>query len=70
MLGPDWPERYGAPVFFKIEAGQVFAVEPIIYIKPPEIGYDFHTGLEEDAVVGAEGARYIGTPQTELILIR
>ncbi|MCZ6695720.1 MAG: M24 family metallopeptidase [Acidobacteria bacterium] len=70
MLGPDWPERYGDPVFFKIEPGQVFAVEPLIYIRPDEIGYDFHTGLEENLVVEKEGARYIGTPQTELILIR
>ncbi len=70
MLGPDWPERYGTPVFFKIEPDQVFAVEPIIYIKPPEIDYDFHVGLEEDVVVGKDGARTIGTPQTELILIK
>jgi Xaa-Pro aminopeptidase len=70
MLGPDWKERYGDPVFFKIEAGQVFAVEPLIYITPPEIGYEFHTGLEEDLVVESGGARYIGTPQTSLILIR
>jgi Xaa-Pro aminopeptidase len=70
LLGPDWPERYGDPVFFAIEPDQVFAVEPLIYIKPPEIGYDFHTGLEENLVVGKDGARFIGTPQTSLILIR
>jgi Xaa-Pro aminopeptidase len=70
MLGPDWPERYGDSVFFKIEPGQVFAVEPVIYTRPPEIDYEFHTGLEEDLVVESEGARYIGKPQSELILIR
>jgi Xaa-Pro aminopeptidase len=70
MLGPDWPERYGDPVFFAIEPGQVFAVEPLIYIRPEEIDYDFHTGLEENLVVTENGARYIGTPQTDLILIR
>ncbi len=70
MLGPDWPERYGDTVFFEIEPGQVFAVEPLIYTRPLEIDYDFHTGLEENLVVESEGARYIGTPQTELILIR
>lgn len=68
-LGPDWPERYGAPVFFRIEPDQVFAIEPILYIRPPEAGYDLHIALEEDVIVGASGARYIGTPQTELILI-
>ncbi len=70
MLGPDWRERYGDPVFFAIEPGQVFAVEPLLYIRPEEIDYDFHTGLEEDLVVTENGARYIGTPQTDLILIR
>ena len=49
---------------------RVFAVEPLIYTRPAEIDYDFHTGLEENRVVEREGARYIGTPQTELILIR
>jgi Xaa-Pro aminopeptidase len=70
LLGPDWKERYGDPVFFPIEVGQVFAVEPLLYIKPPEIGYDFHTGLEENVVVEEDGPRVIGTPQGELILIR
>jgi len=68
-LGPDWPERYGEPVFFKIEPDQVFAIEPLLYIKPPELGYDFHIGLEEDVIVDASGAHYIGTPQTDIILI-
>jgi Xaa-Pro aminopeptidase len=70
MLGPDWPERYGDPVFFKIEPGQVFAVEPALYIRPPEVDYDLHTGLEEDLVVESDGSRYIGKPQVDLILIR
>lgn len=70
MLGPDWPERYGGPVFFEIEPGQVFAVEPVIGIQPEELEYEINTGLEEDVVVEADGPRYVGTPQTELILIR
>jgi Xaa-Pro aminopeptidase len=70
MLGPDWRERYGERVFFPIEAGQVFAVEPLIYMTVPELGYEFHTSLEEDVVIEAQGARLIGTPQTALILIR
>jgi len=69
-LGPDWKERYGDPVFFKIEAGEVFAIEPLIYLVPPELGYDFHVGLEEDVVVDETGAHYIGKPQTEIILVR
>ncbi len=70
MLGPDWPERYGGPVSFEIEAGQVFAVEPVIGIQPTELEYEINTGLEEDVVVETDGARIVGTPQTELILIR
>jgi Xaa-Pro aminopeptidase len=70
MLGPDWKERYGAPVFFKIEASQVFAVEPLIYVQVPEVGYEIHTSLEEDVLVEAERTRYLGKPQTEVILIR
>jgi len=70
MLGPDWPERYGDPVFFRIEPDQVFALEPLIYVKPDEIDYEIHTGLEEDLVVSKDGARVIGSPQTSLILIR
>lgn len=69
MLGPDWPERYGAPVFFAIEEGQVFAIEPIIYTVPPQLGYEIHLGLEEDVIVEKDAARIIGTPQTELILV-
>ena len=69
MLGPDWRERYGDRVFFNIEVGQVFAVEPLIYMTVPEIGYEFHTSLEEDVVVEADRTRYFGTPQTGLILI-
>jgi len=68
-LSPDWPERYGAPVFFTIEPDQVFAIEPIVYTTPPELGYEFHIGLEENVIVGQEETTVIGTPQTELILI-
>ena len=70
MLGPDWRERYGDPVHFPIEVGQVFAVEPLIYIQPEALDYEIHTSLEEDVVVEADGARYIGEAQTELILVR
>jgi Xaa-Pro aminopeptidase len=70
LLGPDWRERYGDQVFFTIEPDQVFAVEPLIYSKPEALDYELNTSLEEDVVVGPDGARYIGTPQTSLIVIR
>ena len=70
MLGPDWRERYGDTVFFKIEPGQVFAVEPLIYAKPEELDYEINIALEEDVVVEKDGPRLIGEPQMEIILIR
>ena len=70
LLGPDWRERYGDQVFFTIEPDQVFAVEPLIYVKPDALDYELNTSLEEDVVVEEKGARCIGTPQTELIVIR
>jgi Xaa-Pro aminopeptidase len=69
LLGPDWRERYGDQVFFAIEAEQVFAVEPLIYVKPDALDYELNTSLEEDVVVEKSGARVIGAPQTELIVI-
>jgi Xaa-Pro dipeptidase len=69
MLGPDWRERYGDTVFFRIEPGQVFAVEPMAYTVPDEVGYEVHASLEEDLVVEASGPRYLGRPQTDIILI-
>lgn len=68
-LCPDWRERYGEAGFFKIEPGQVFAVEPLAYTTPPELGYEVHASLEEDVLVEESGPRYIGQPQTEIILI-
>lgn len=70
ILGPDWKERYGSSVKHPIEVGQVFAIEPMIYVNVPEQGGVVQVGLEEDVVVMENGAEYIGNPQTELILIK
>lgn len=70
ILGPDWKERYGSSVMHPIEPGQVFAVEPMIYIDVPEMGGVIQVGLEEDVVIEEDGARIIGTPQDEMILVR
>ena len=69
LLCPDWPERYGTTVFLKLEQGQTFAVEPIVYAEYGDMG-EIHIGLEEDVVITATGARRLHKPQTELILIR
>lgn len=64
VLGPRW-ERYGSRPEVPIEAGNVFAVEMDLSV--PEQGGMI--GLEEEVVVGPEGARYLSSPQRELKLL-
>ncbi|MEE9235390.1 MAG: Xaa-Pro peptidase family protein [Candidatus Acidoferrales bacterium] len=69
LLGPDWPERYGSTVHLKLEQGQTFAVEPILYAEYPPMGGEINIGLEEDVVITAEGAQRLHPRQDHLILI-
>ena len=69
LLGPDWRERYGTTVFLKMEEGQTFAVEPIVYAPYEDVG-EIHIGLEEDVVITKNGVELLHEPQTELLLIR
>lgn len=62
LLGPTW-ERYGDSPNQPVEIGQVYTIEPGFDIP----GYG-RMQLEEDVVVTANGAIYLGPPQTELIL--
>ncbi|HVM71154.1 MAG TPA: Xaa-Pro peptidase family protein [Anaerolineales bacterium] len=62
MLGPHW-ERYGNLPNLKLEAGQVYTVEPGAAV--PGYGY---VGLEEDVLVTETGAELLSAGQHELIL--
>ncbi len=69
ILGPPWKERYGTSVEHLIAPGQVFAVEPMIYVDVPEVGGVVQIGLEEDVVIEKDGARILGKPLEALILL-
>ncbi len=64
LLGPLW-EKYGDSPNQKLELAQVYTIEPHVMIP----GYGC-IGLEEDVVMTAAGAEYIGDPQKEIVLIR
>jgi Xaa-Pro aminopeptidase len=64
IIGPDW-ERYGETVYYLLEPGHVYTVEPSLYV--PDFGL---VGIEEDVLVTDEGARFLSDPQTELILCK
>ncbi len=63
LLGPLW-EKYGNAPLHKLEAGQVFTIEPGLDV--PGFG---HLGLEEDVLMTAQGAEYLGPPQTGIMLL-
>jgi Xaa-Pro aminopeptidase len=62
ILGPEWA-RYGGTPNYLLEAGQVFTIEPGLAVK----GYGY-MGLEEDVLITADGAEYLGDPQIKLII--
>jgi Xaa-Pro aminopeptidase len=63
LLGPLW-EKYGDQPNQRVEAGNVYTLEPGLAV--PGYGY---VGLEEDVLVTASGAQYLGAPQERLVLL-
>jgi Xaa-Pro aminopeptidase len=63
LLCPRW-DRYKDLPYAKVEAGQVFTLEPRLTVK----GHGVAT-IEEIVVVKDDGTEFLSTPQTDLILI-
>jgi len=61
---PEW-ERYGKIPYIPIEEGQIFTIEPRLFV--PDKGV---VTVEEEIIVTKEGCEYLSTPQTELLLIK
>ncbi|MFQ5434517.1 MAG: M24 family metallopeptidase, partial [Anaerolineae bacterium] len=64
VLGPQW-ERYAGICELPVEVGNIFTLE--LHVVVPNRGI---MSLEEDVLVTESGVEYLGTPQTELWLIR
>ena len=64
LLCPQW-DRYKDMPFSKVEAGQVYTIEPRLTVE----GYGIAT-IEEIVVVHENGCEFLSTPQTELWVIR
>ncbi|RLT42299.1 MAG: aminopeptidase P family protein [Chloroflexi bacterium] len=62
VLAPLW-ERYGDTPKMALEAGQVYAVEPGLFVE----GYGY-MGIEENVLVTETGAEFLGEPQGELVV--
>jgi Xaa-Pro aminopeptidase len=63
LLAPPW-ERYGKRSILPIEIGQVYTIEPRLMVP----GHGVVT-MEEEILVGADGAEWLSKPQKELLLV-
>jgi Xaa-Pro aminopeptidase len=63
LLAPAW-ERYGKLPFLPLEEGQIFTIEPRLYIDQGVVT------IEEMVLITAEGAEWLSAPQREIYLIK
>lgn len=64
LLAPDW-ERYGQLPFIPLEAGQVFTIEPRLYLQDHGV-----VTVEEMVLITHEGAEWLSNPQEDIYLIK
>ena len=64
LFAPAW-ERYGNLPFLELEKGQIFTIEPRLYL----IDHGVVT-IEEMLVITTDGARWLSEPQKEIYLIK
>ena len=64
LLGPAW-EKYGRVPFIPLEEGQVFTIEPRLYLKEHGV-----VTIEEMIYITADGAEWLSKPQDEIYLIK
>jgi Xaa-Pro aminopeptidase len=63
LLGPDW-DRYGKLPFIPLEKGQVFTIEPRLYLEQGVVT------IEEMVLITKDGAEWLSKPQKEIYLIK
>jgi len=63
LLGPDW-DRYGKLPFIPLEEGQVFTIEPRLYLEQGVVT------IEEMILITKDGAQWLSKPQKEIYLIK
>jgi len=63
LLAPDW-DRYGKLPFIPLEEGQVFTIEPRLYLEQGVVT------IEEMVLITKNGAEWLSKPQREIYLIK
>jgi Xaa-Pro aminopeptidase len=63
LLGPRW-ERYGKTPEGLVEAGNVYTIEPSLFLP----GYGM-IAVEEDVLITDNGLQWLSAPQTEIIVV-